>query len=553
VTDQLSLSGKYWNVPAVCDSIGGFMAKRLAHIGAAHNRAWDDATVFPDAIKAVARVREGIARQEKIAIFGDYDCDGVTASAQLLRCLQRHGADPVLRLPHRVHDGYGLREKHIDEFADTGITLLITVDTGISAHDALRHAKERGIDVIILDHHHWTTIPDAFAILHPGLAENFPEPHPAAAGVAFLFVHAMEGATWAERDIDLTLALFGTVADLVPMGGFNRRLVQEGLQALRRLPDGPLKQLVDAVGKGKPLTSIDIAFRIAPRINAAGRMADPMLALRALLEGGAPLKELESLNISRQEETVRCIDDAIRQIAPDGNTSHDHLPAFLSVADPSYAPGIVGLIAGKLTERFGRPSMAVHINGDLCTASLRSPACYNIVEGLERVSGLLTDFGGHAQAAGCSFPLQNLGSITDAMEADIRERVAPALLVPALHIDAVIDAKAITTHTILSLQELEPYGQGNAEPHFLVRNATMMNARRVGADGKHLQAMVGNSKLIGFGMGEWDLYANEELDLICRLGIDTWNGRMVPQLFLVDARLKVGEVADVAKGTDVGR
>lgn len=492
--------------------------------------------MFPDATKAVDRVKRGIATHEKIAIFGDYDCDGVTASAQILRCLKRHGADPILRLPHRVHDGYGLRPKHIDEFLATGITLLMTVDTGISAHEALIHAKEHGMDVIILDHHHMTTVPEAFAILHPALAPTFPEPHPAAAGVAFLFVHAMEGADWADRDTDLVLAMFGTVADLVPMAGFNRRLVQEGLVALRRLPEGPIKHLVDSIAKGKPLTSIDIAFRIAPRINAAGRMADPMLALHALLEGGQPLKDLETLNVSRQEQTVQSIDHALLQLSPGGDLSSDALPAFLAVADPSYSPGIVGLIAGKLTERFGRPSMAVHINDEKGTASLRSPDSYNIVEGLTRISDLLMDFGGHAQAAGCSFAIADLPAIRTAMENDIREHVSTELLVPSLKIDAAIVAESITTNLIRSLHQLEPYGQGNPEPLFLVRNAAMTNTRRVGSDHKHLQAIVGNSKLIGFGMGDWDIHVGMPLDLVCRLGIDSWNAKEVPQLFLVDAR-----------------
>ncbi len=532
----LSLSGKRWVIPDLLGDHEDFVERRLGELGTAHSRAWDDATVFPDAMKAVERVRSAISRDEKIAIFGDYDCDGVTASAQILRALRRHGADPLLRLPHRVHDGYGLRPKHIDEFKAAGITLLITVDTGISAHDALTHAKDAGIDVIILDHHHMTSVPEAFAILHPALAPDFPPPHPAAAGVAFLFVHAMEGADWKDRDTDLALAMFGTVADLVPMAGFNRRLTQEGLRALRRLPEGPIKHLVESIGKGKPLTSIDIAFRIAPRINAAGRMADPMLALTALMEGGGAMKELEGLNVSRQEETVYAIDHALKQLSTDGNTMIDTLPAFLAVADASYSPGIVGLIAGKLTERFGRPSMAVHIHGDIGTGSLRSTENYNIVEGLTRISGLLTDFGGHAQAAGCSFPIRNLPAIREAIDADIRHSVSSDHLVPHLKIDAAIAARAVTTNLVKNLHQLEPFGQGNAEPLFLIPHASLTNTRRVGSDGKHLQALVEGSKLIGFGLGDWEEYAGISMDLVCRLGIDSWNAKEVPQLFLVDAR-----------------
>ena len=535
--EDVSLSGKRWQMPQGDGDHSKLVSERLNQLNLPQTRRWDDPWIFPDAEKAVTRVREAINDNEAIAIFGDYDCDGITSTAQLLRCLRRWGAEPIVRLPHRVHDGYGLKPKHVDECHAQGVTLLLTVDTGISAHEALARARELGIDVIIMDHHHWTIRPDAYAILHPGLAPDFPEPYPSAAGVVFLFVCAMENSDWEERDTDLALALFGTVADLVPLSGMNRALVQEGLRALMRLPDGPIKQLVENVGKGKPLTSIDVAFRIAPRINAAGRMGDPTLALTALLDGGEPLSALTNMNTLRQEETARCIDHALEKIAPDGDLSHDKLPAFLAIADDSYSPGIVGLIAGKLTERFGRPSMAAHVKGDECVASLRSIPSYNIVEGLERASHLLSAFGGHAQAAGCSFPLAHLEELTRLIEEDILASVERSMLVPTILIDAEIDASAISNNSVTSLAALEPYGQGNAEPLFLVRNARLTNLRRVGTDGKHLQAMVGSSKLIGFGMGEWDSHATQELDLVCRLGLDSFGYRTVPQLFLVDARV----------------
>lgn len=533
----LSITGKIWHLPSAETDMSAWIGGRLSALQTNGTQGWDDPSVFPDVEKAVSRVKRAIADSERIEIFGDYDCDGVTSTAQILRCLRRHGADPIVRLPHRLHDGYGLREKHIDECMSQGVTLLITVDTGIVAHDAVRKANGAGIDVIILDHHHVTNPPDAYAILHPSLSPHFPKPHPSAAGVAFLFVEAFEGAPWEGRDTDLTLALFGTVADLVPLAGYNRRLVQEGLRAAQRLPDGPLHHLVETVTKGKPLTSSDIAFRIAPRINAAGRMGDPMLALTALLDGGTPLRDLEAMNVLRQEETARCIDHALLHITADGDISYDMLPAFLAVADASYTPGIVGLIAGKLTERFGRPSMAVHRNGDICTASLRSPVCYNIVEGLERIAHLLTDFGGHAQAAGCSFPFAHFDAIRTLLDEDIRSRTDLSQLLPGLQIDAVIHASDINIRLALALADLEPFGQGNAEPLFLIRNATLENVRRVGAEGKHVSATVGRSKLIGFGLGSMERDTARHMDLVCRIGMDTWNGKMTPQLFLVDAKL----------------
>ncbi len=538
--EPLSLSGKRWHIPHdVCASMEDLIKQRLRNLEDTGDR-WNDPTVFPESVKAAERVQRAIKNKETIAIFGDYDCDGITSTAQMLRYFRRHGVEPIVKLPHRLHDGYGLREKHVDAFADAGVTLLVTVDTGVSAHEALARAREQGIDVIILDHHHVTKTPDAYAVLHPALAENFPGAHPSAAGVTFLFLRALEGADWTDRNTNITLAMIGTIADLVPLSGINRRIVQEGLRVLPTLPQSPLKELIDAVSRGKPLTSIDIAFRIAPRINAAGRMDDPMIGLRAILDGGSDLQMLEALNVSRQEETLRCTEHAIGQIEQlchpepvEGRT----LPSFLAVADPSYQAGIIGLIAGKLTEKFGRPSMAVSIQNEMCTASLRSPTCYNIVEGLGRVSHLLTTFGGHAQAAGCSFPLDHFLELSDALAADVASNVPEELLSPTLTIDATLDAADISFQSIRKLQKLEPFGQGNHEPVFLIRNARMSSVRCVGNEGAHLQATIGASKLIGFNHGDWREEAQSPVDIVCRVGIDTWQNRESVQLFLQDMRI----------------
>lgn len=496
--------------------------------------SWHDPSVFPDASKAANRVRDALAAGERIGIFGDYDCDGITAAAQMLRMIRRHGSEPVMRLPHRIRDGYGVKTSHIAEFADAGVTLLITVDTGINAHDAMAAARADNIDVIVLDHHHLLSAPDAFAILHASLAPLYPHPHPAAAGVAFRFVHAVEGDTWQDRDIDLALAMIGTVADLVQLQGHNRTLVREGLQALQRLPDCPLRSLAQHVSSGKSISSIDVAFRIAPRINAAGRMANPLLALHAILEGGTALQELETLNTLRQEETLRSLDLALQNITPGQDGS---LPSFLSVASASYPPGILGLVAGKLTDRFGRPSLAANIRGDTCTASLRSPAGYNVTEALARVGHFLTSFGGHAQAAGAVFPLERAVELFDALEEDAATRLSAQALVPSISIDAELSPSAVTRELCTHVQDLEPFGQGNPEPQFLIRNVRITQARRCGADGRHLQGSIGQTKLIGFGLGPLIDQARTELDVVCRIGLDSWNGREAPQLFLQDLRL----------------
>lgn len=537
----LSLTGKRWLLPLRQDAYDAqtllltlSQARSIDLHTNAFDTSWYDPKRFPDSAKAVDRVTKAMHDKETIGIFGDYDCDGITASAQMLRMFRRRGIEPILRLPHRVHDGYGLKSGHIDEFKDQGISLLITVDTGIAAHEAIDRANECGIDVIILDHHTVTTPPNAFAILHPAIAPGFAQPHPSAAGVAFSFAHAMEGEHWDDRDTDLALAMLGTVADLVPLIGANRRLVQEGLDALHRLQGTPLAILRDNVSSGNPLTSVDVAFRIAPRINAAGRMAAPMLGLRAILEGGELLKDLDTLNSLRQSETARALDKALLDIARDAT---GNLPAFLSISSSQFPPGIVGLLAGKLTDRFGRPSMAISIQRELCTASLRSPPHYNITQALQRIAPLLQSFGGHAQAAGATFSLENAMAVMEALERDAEAHIAGELHTPTIGIDAIVPHASITTELCTSLRSLEPFGQGNPEPLFLVENVTMESVRQVGADSKHLQARIGQCKLIGFGIGELAKHSAQPLDIVGKLGIDAWNGRMSPQLMIQDMRI----------------
>ncbi len=498
-------------------------------------QSWLDPGVFPDALKAAARVHRAVGARETIAIFGDYDCDGVTSTAQMVRFFRRHGTEPLVRLPHRVHDGYGLKKKHIDECHAAGVTLLITVDTGINAHDAIMHARTLGMDIIVLDHHHFASVPPALAVLHPALAREsfFAKAAPAAAGVVWHFLHTLESRPWADRDIDAALAMIGTVADLVPLKGYNRRLVQEGLHALANLHETPLAELAQHIGSGTQLRSTDIAFRLAPRINAAGRMRDPLLALTALLEGGEHLRELEHLNTLRQEETRTSFDHALAAIEA------SPLQPFLAVADPSYSPGIIGLIAGKLTERFGRPSMAVHIAGTTCTGSIRSPAAYDLRAALDRIRPLCESVGGHRHAAGCTFALDNYFAITDLLCRDVEENVSGDMLLPALRIDATIDAANITSTLVAQLQELEPYGQGNPEPLFLVKNIMLDSIRTVGSDHQHVQAIVGNVKIIGFHLGHLAMDAKKPIDLVCRLGLSTWNGRTQPQLFVQDLRFSL--------------
>jgi len=241
--------------------------------------------------------------------------------------------------------------------------------------------------------------------------------------------------------------------------------------------------------------------------------------------------------MERQAETARCIEHALLSIDPTGKLDHESLPAFLCVASENYPPGILGLISGKLTERFGRPSMAANINGDDCVASLRSTPFYHVTEGLRRISPLLKTFGGHAQAAGCSFKKENLAEIARAMNEDAAARISADDLIPTLAIDATLPIHAVSVPFCSSLSQLEPFGQGNSEPLFLSRGVTLSFLRTVGGEGQHLQAYAAHCKLIGFNFGRFIDDIRKPVDLVYRLNVDTWNGKANPQLMLQDLRL----------------
>ncbi|MFA6523860.1 MAG: DHH family phosphoesterase [Candidatus Peribacteraceae bacterium] len=537
---KVSLTGREWRFEERDAEDPGILLSRLAglrsiDLGASAPLPFESTDHQPpDLARAIERLKLAFSRDERIAVFGDYDCDGITAAALMARFLARHGTHPLIRLPHRLHDGYGLKEENVRHLKDEGISLLITVDTGVSAGPALHLAKECGMDVIVIDHHHLPQrLPDTIAILHPLLA-GYDQSPPSAAGLAYGVIAAYEREEgrddWEGKSGDLALAATGTVADLVELRGTNRSLVTQGLAAFGCLsPDEPIGKLARQAGITGVPTSSDIAYRIAPRLNAAGRMADPSIALRAILDGDDALATLEQLNRDRQSETLRLLKDL------DQSPLDLSLPLLL-LADEKYPAGIVGLIAGRLTEAHGRPSFVAQIQGDVCTASLRSIPGYHITEALRHASDLLLSFGGHAMAAGCTFRTELLPQLTDRLLAHASERLNAAELRPILEIDAALDTTGVTLALCETLSKLEPFGQGNREPRFILSNVMISNMRRVGKDGVHLQARVGGLKGIGFRLGTLLPQINDAVDVACRLSIDAWEGKSQPQLLIEDVR-----------------
>ncbi|MEK7591667.1 MAG: DHHA1 domain-containing protein, partial [Patescibacteria group bacterium] len=465
--------------------------------------------------------------------------------AILYRLCRARGCTPVVRLPHREREGYGLSLPHIESLRKEGVTLLLTVDTGITACEPIKAAGNVGMDVIVLDHHSLPSIlPEAYAILHPALAPLYPAPHPCGAGVALTFREATERAgsghdAWAGSEEDIALATIATIADLVPLTGWNRALVKRGIDVLQTIDHGPLRILRESVFKGTPLTSRDIAFRIAPRLNAAGRMADPSIALAALLGSESALRELQKLNTERQELTSSLFERALERAQKNSGRF------FLLECSEEYPAGIMGLLAGKLTERFGKPSLVGSIVGNECRGSLRSTPHYNVLSGLRSCSELFLSFGGHAQAAGCTFMCDRMQEIGERLCDHVRSTVAEDLLVPTIAIDAPLHVHGLKPEDCLELASLEPFGQGNPEPTFLLQGTAVERPRRVGADGAHLQASIQGFPAIGFRLGEFAEYMKEAVDIAFRVTLEHWQGRTFPKFVIEDIRAAVPAMVDL--------
>ena len=539
-----SLTGKRWVLPSSLrkGSVVEILAKARS-IDLHAEVSWEslsDPLTLGEMKRAVERTRFALQKsksgrpwpRENIGIIGDYDADGITGAAQLLRFFRRKGVEPTVILPHREKDGYGVKEKFIDALHAKGVTLLLTVDTGISHTKEIAYARNLGIDVIVLDHHSPPAeLPDAI-LVHPALPLT-PYPLPNAnlsgSGVAFTFVRAVEDARWDGQEIDVALAAIGTVADVVPLLVDNRMIVMLGLEALMKGGSAPIFTLADSVRKeGERLTSFHIGYRIAPRINAAGRLSDPLLALTALTEGGAPLQKLTTLNEERQdltEEMLRKAEDLL-----------DSSRLFFTLASSEFHPGIIGLIAGKLTERYGKPSLVGAEREGIITCSLRSIPGFHVTEALRACGGVLSSFGGHAAAAGCTLKKEVWEEFTGSLEAHTKEILDPALLIPTLTIDAEIFEEHLTLPLLSDLRRLEPYGAANREPLFLLKNQTVLGGRSVGKEGRHLQCMIGGKKAVGFGLGHLLPSLPSRADIVCRLGIDSWSGKDQVQIFVEDIR-----------------
>ena len=465
-----------------------------------------DPDTVVDMPAAVERLAHAVSRCETVAVFGDYDVDGATSAALLASYLNRAGLDPLVHIPDRITEGYGPNATAIAKLARAGATLLVTVDCGTGSPEALTEAKRLGLDTVVIDHHRAAAaLPPAVAVVNANRQDDLSGlGHLCAAGMVFMVLVALQRRLkaqgfWDRRALpdllaDLDLVALGTVADVVPLTGLNRAFVAQGLAVMRDRARPGLKALFDAAGADGPPNAYHLGFLIGPRINAGGRIGDAALGARLLMtddpiEAGRIAADLDRLNRERRVIEGAAVDeaeaDAILAFAgdvPDGRT--------LVCAGEGWHPGVVGLVASRLRERFNRPCFALAIEGERATGSGRSIPGVDIGRlVLEAVaSGLLIKGGGHAMAAGVTLATARIAEFRAYLDAAAGEAIVQARHGAALHVDAVLTARALTAELVGTLDSAGPYGAGNPEPVIAVATHQLRAVQPVGTD--HLRLTV---------------------------------------------------------------
>jgi single-stranded-DNA-specific exonuclease len=501
--------------------------------------------------QAVARLRSAIHRDEPIAVYGDFDVDGVTATALLVETLSALGAQVEPYIPHRVDEGYGLHLDALRRLWLDGIRVVVTVDCGIRSVKEVQQAS-RGLDLIITDHHTLgEKLPPAVAVLNPK-QPGCPYPFKQLAGVGIAFKLAqrllqvqgrMQGTCDLAEEALLDLVALGTVADLAPLLEENRTLVKRGLEVLNNPRRPGLQALMaDAGLRRGGVDATAIAFRLGPRLNAAGRMDRAMLAYQLLtsqdpLEAKGLADRLGALNRDRQELTERTVaaaEEQIQAVAPD---AHLYL-----AASKDFAPGIVGLAASRLTEAHYRPSVVVELGATESRGSCRSIREFDITKALEECQDLLVRFGGHAAAAGFTVKTDRLDELRRRLQAIAAERLADRELVPLLEIDAEVPLEEVSWDTQALLNRVEPCGEENRQPVLLSRGVEVRDRRTVGSEQKHLRLALRDARgaawdAIFFRKGKLLGEVPDKVDVAYTLEANEWNHRKRLQLNVQDLKM----------------
>lgn len=501
--------------------------------------------------KAVTRLRRAIRQREPIAVYGDFDADGVTATALLVETLSALGAQAEPYIPHRVDEGYGLNMGALRELAQRGIKVVVTVDCGIRSIPEVAYGRRLGLDIIVTDHHApGEELPPATAAINPRQADcRYPFKELAGVGLAFKLAQALLRANRqtpiarGKVDLDeedlLDLVAVGTVADLAPLLGENRALVRRGLEKLNQPQRLGLQALISQAGvRPGQITATTIGYVLGPRLNAAGRL-DTAMASYNLLTSPSPAEarslalELEEVNRERQRLTVDTFERAREQVLAIGEEER-----LFFVAAEDYLPGIVGLVAQRLTDEFYRPSVVVELGEETSRASCRSIPEFNITAALDQCRDLLVRYGGHAAAAGFTVTNANLEPLQQRLRQIASRQLEGLELLPTLSIDAEVDLSEMNWATHALLEQLEPFGYANPAPLFLSREVIVRDARVVGE--RHLKMTLSDGRAvwdaIAFRQGEWAGKLPRRIDVVYTLEVNEWNEEKRLQLNVKDLR-----------------
>jgi single-stranded-DNA-specific exonuclease len=510
--------------------------------------------------EAVDRLIRGLQSQDSIVIYGDYDVDGITATAVLSWFFRDIGVAVPYYLPHRMREGYGLNAEAVRKLADQGTRILITVDCGITGHEEVQLARRLGIDVIVTDHHQVPpTLPDAVAVLNPHQPEcAYPAKELSGVGVAFKLVMALRGrlrqeTRWAGKIPNLRrhldLVALGTIADVAPLLGENRILVKHGLQELthsQKLGVQTLKRVTRIAEQN--IGPRQVGFMLAPRLNAAGRLAAAKAGVELLLSNDAVRAEklaryLDSVNRERQAVQAQIYEEAKAAIEADGGVANRWA---IVLASEGWHPGVVGIVASKLVEEYGRPTVLIGLEGDTGKGSGRSIAAFHLYNALEACQDFLTGFGGHEHAAGIRIHREQVPSFEEALNRVAREQLTAADCTALLAVDAEVRLEEIDDALLQFIDRLEPFGEGNAQPVLLARGVEVVGAPTlVGKEQHHLRLTLRQGNMIiqgiGFAMGGRLAQAKEGvLDIIFSPQRHVWNEREERQLVLKDLMPHVG-------------
>ena len=502
-----------------------------------------DPFLMPDMKIAVDRILKAIETKEKVAIYGDYDADGITSSTVLKRFLSERGLDADIYIPNRLNEGYGLNEKAIKEIAQTNHTLIITVDCGITGNKEIELAKTLKIDTVVTDHHEPTEeLPKALAVVDCKRKDNkYPFSELAGVGVAFKLIQAISiklGIREEEYLKYLDLVCVGTISDIVPLKDENRTISKLGLRLVKQTKNIGLKVLLNSMGYQK-IDSNTISFGVAPRINACGRMGHEKEALELFLTNSVQEAEkitqrLNEYNLERQQIEKRIFDEVEEIIQKSEEKS---LPCIV-LEKENWHHGVIGIVSSKITDMYFKPSILMSIEGDIAKGSGRSIPGFDLHEALENCKEEIEQFGGHSMAVGVTVKKANFDKFKNKFEEYAREKDI-SKITPILNIDEKITLKDITIKDIRDLELLEPFGEGNKPPIFQINNVKIDSIRSL-SQGKHLKMEIKdqNSSIqaIGFNLGNLanDYKIEDKINIAGTLEINNYNGRENIQINIRD-------------------